>query len=183
MQETEEAKILKMVAETFTEKPNYKITVDVLVPDPIKKITFWDRIRGVKAEEPESERTFTFHPCVVGNMYRIAGKAVTLPKEILSNDLSESVIPLIPDHLPTIVYIIASAIQNNHLEPEPDIIRFIERNFNHEQLFVCLHKSIENLGMQSFLSSIVSARGTVKVLNPETSPEDGSELIASHTEA
>ena len=185
----EEKEVFNGIAGTLTDRP-FTFTVPVRwIPDPLppaKKRPLIDRIlrRKVQVDTPvevEKERTFTIYPSVVANMYRIAGRAALLPKEIMSGILSESVLPLIPVCMPDMIYIIASAIQNNHLEPDQELITFIERNFNQNQIFEALYESIEGIGLQTFLNSIVLARGTVSILKPKTSPEDGSELIASHT--
>lgn len=174
-----EKNIYQGVANTFTEKAKFTITVPVSwLPDraPVKR-TIIDRIfKGRAKEEPEieTERTFTISPCKVANMYRIAGASVGLPDEIKKGGLAEAVMPLITDHLPTITYLVAAGIQNDHNEPDPDLIQFIERNFDCEDLYSCLSPILENLGMQSFLNTIVLAKGTVKILS-KTSPTDGSE--------
>ncbi|WP_183560689.1 hypothetical protein [Mucilaginibacter sp. SP1R1] len=177
--------ILQGVVNTFTEKQKFTITIPVswrpeqaLLP-PIKQ-TLLNRLLNGKAiqEKPvemPDEETFTIYPCKVANMWRIAGAATSLPDEIREGGLYETVLPLIHDHLVTIVYLVAAGIQNNHEEPAPELITFIERNFDNEDLYSCLFPVLENVNMQSFLNSIVLAKGTVKILIPKTSPTDGSE--------
>jgi hypothetical protein len=174
-----EDEIYSGVADILTDKP-YTLRIPIRwapEPKPVKR-SLLDRLlrRALPAEHPETIRTFEIFPCVVANMYRIAGRAVLLPKEILgSSELTESVLPLIPEHLPNMVYIIASAIQNNHLEPAPELLVFIERNFTQVQISNALYASIEGLGLQDFLNSIVLAKGSVSILKPKTSPVDGRE--------
>lgn len=177
--------ILQGVVNTFVEKQKFTITVpvswrpDVPVAPAIRQ-SLLDRLLHGKAIQlpPEplpDERTFIINPCKVANMWRIAGAATELPDEIREGNLAEIVLPLIKDHLGTIVYIVAAGIQNNHEEPDPELITFIERNFDNEDLYSCLFPVLENVGMQSFLNSIVLAKGTVNILKPKTSPTDGSE--------
>lgn len=177
--------IYQNVANTFTEKPKFTITVpiswlpDAPTPEPIKQSLF-DRLFKGRAIQtpvtpPETERTFTIYPCKVANMARIAGASVRLPDEIVTGTLAETVLPLIHEHLPTIVYVVAAGIQNNHEEPSEELIKFIERNFDNDDLYACLDPVLENVRMQSFLNSIVLAKGTEKILKPKTSPNDRSE--------
>jgi hypothetical protein len=173
-------KVHQGVVNTFTEKPKLTFTVPVSwVPpvEPVKRSLFDKVFRGKAIQLPsvETERTFTIYPCKVANMWRLAGAASELPEEIREGTLAEIVLPLINDHLTTIVYIVAAGIQNNHEEPSPDLIQFIERNFDSEDLYTALFPVLENIRMQSFLNSIVLAKGTVNILKPKASPTDGSE--------
>jgi hypothetical protein len=192
----EEKQILKAVADTFTDKPLYEMVVKVRVveepevivtPEPAKR-SFWDKLLGkplpvptapATMPEPERERMLTFYPAVVANQYRIAGEASLLPSTIyVDQSLNLS---LIPEHQKRMVYIIAAALQNNHLEPDNSLIQFIERNFTGEQLREALTASFQTLNMEAFTDTIVLMKGIVNIL--QTSPQEGSELIASHTEA
>ncbi|MCZ4244981.1 hypothetical protein [Pedobacter punctiformis] len=175
-----ENEILKGVTETLIEKPFYTVTVPIKELKPIPKRSFFDKLVGKPIIHQEVNRKFTINPCVVGNMYRIAGHAVSLPDEILEGSMAQSILPIINEHLSTLVYIVAAGIQNNKREPEQELISFIEDNFEAEDLYKTLHPILENLGMQSFLNSIALAKGTVRILKPNVSPLDGSELIASH---
>ncbi|WP_443945605.1 hypothetical protein ACJVDH_00405 [Pedobacter sp. AW1-32] len=173
--------ILHAITETITDKPVYTTTVSIKRPVPIPKRSIWDRLRKKPIIKQETERTFTINPCVVGNMYRIAGKAIDLPDEVFQGTISEVVLPLIYKHINDIVYIIAAGIQNDRDEPDQELINFIKDNFESQDLFDALQPVLENIGMQSFLNTIALAKGSVKILKPKASPLDGSELIASHT--
>jgi hypothetical protein len=138
--------------------------------------TLWDRIRGRKPEAgplPEIERTFEIWPCVAVNQYRIAGVAITLPSELFEN--STDMLALVPEHLPKMIYIIASAVQNDYREPDPELIQFFERNLDNIDVVQILSASLQAANMQSFLTSIVLMNGVAKILKPKTSPTDGSE--------
>lgn len=176
--------ILKSVTDTLTGKKIHEITVRIRVPEkaPVAKRSLLDRLlRRPKPApvEPETHRTFEIWPCVVKNQYRIAGNAAMLI-DGLHDDHSEN-IQFIEENLPIVAYIVAAAIQNNHLEPEPSLIEFIENNFDGDDLYLALRASFDNYCMQSFSNSIVLLKGTVTVLKPKASPKEGSELIASHT--
>jgi hypothetical protein len=170
-----EKNILKNITETLTDKPKYELTIPVVWSAELPKRTLWDRMRGKPAPSPERKRTFVLRPCKVGNMYRIAGRAAQLPHEIKQGSMSEVILPVIAEHLDDLVYIVASGIQNDHNEPSKELMLFIERNFDAEDLYSCLYPVLENVGMQSFLNSIALAKGTLTILKPSASPNDGSE--------
>lgn len=178
-----ENEIIGAAADALTEKARFAITIPVSVPSdpkPLPKRTFWNWLirKPVPIPVPiETERELVFYPCKVANMHRIARTALLLPSELISGDLNESVLPLLADqtHKDDMIYIIAAAIQNNHLEPDAELINFLQMNLNHEDMNLCIAKAFALLGMESFLNSIVLARGTIRVLKPETSPIDGSE--------
>lgn len=171
----EERDILKSVTDTLTGKQIFKITVPVRWS---AKVTWWGRIVKRRMQK-ETHRTFEIWPCVVANQYRIAGNAALLADQLFDNHSDN--IQFINDNQPLIVYIVAAAIQNNHLEPSPELVEFITNNFDHGELYTALRAAFSNLGMQSFSNSIALLKGTVKILRPEeASPKDGSELIASH---
>lgn len=124
------------------------------------------------------ERTFNISPCVVANQYRIAAKALTLPIEVFED--YATMLRYVPEHLPTIIYIIAAAITNTYEEPDSELIEYLERNLDNEDVLEILSASLQATNMQSFLTSIVLMNGVAKVL--KTSPQDGRELIASHNQ-
>ena len=184
-QEIPESFIFKTISDTLTGKKIHQITVKIRVPEmPIPiKYTLWDwimrRERPIQPE-PELYRTFDIWPCVVRNQYRIAGNAAMLLDGL--SDVHSENIKFINDNQPIVAYVVAAAIQNNKFEPEPELVEFIEDNFDGEDLYIALRASFDNFGMQAFSNSIVLLKGTVTILKPETNPTDGSELIASHTE-
>lgn len=170
----EEKKILQSVADTLIEKPLFTVTVTIKDPVPLRKRSIFDRLLRRPRQFQELERSFEIKPCVVGNMYRIAGRSVNLPAEIMDGSMAQAMLPVIKDHLSDVVYIVASGIQNTKDEPTEELISFINDNFDAQDLYDCLLPVLENLGMQSFLNSIALAKGTVKILKP-ASPLDGSE--------
>jgi len=184
----QDKEILSGVADAFTDKPKGTITVQIRKPimpeqpptPEQPKYTWLDRLLGkpkpnpVLPEpiQPELERTITIHPCVVANSARIAGRLVLLPEEIKQGGMNEIMLPLLAAHQQDITYAVAAGVQNDRHEPQPDLIAFIEDNFDQWQLYEALHYTIEALGLQSFLNSIVLGKG-VTILNP--SPADESE--------
>lgn len=176
--------ILKSVTDTLTGKKIHEITVRIRVPEKVtvakRSLLDWLLCRPKPAPvQPETHRTFEIWPCVVKNQYRIAGNAAMLI-DGLHDDHSEN-IKFLQENQPIVAYIVAAAIQNNHMEPEPSLIEFIENNFDGEDLYTALRASFDNYCMQSFSNSIVLLKGTVTVLKPKASPNDGIELIAFPT--
>lgn len=169
-------KVISAMADTLTEKPRYQFTVPIMEP----RRTLW---QWIQRKPIDTERTFVVFPPVVNNMYRIAGRSANLPQEVVKGTVAEIVLPLIYNHKDDIVYIIAAGIQNTKREPDADLIEFIGDNFDAEDLFNCLQAVLGGEWMQHFFNSIALAKGTVKILELNASPKDGSELIASHTAA
>lgn len=175
--------IIQAVVDTLTGKVIYEFTIRVNHIEPVvpTKQSFLDRVLRRPAPtdpEPETERSFQIRPCIVANQYRISAKALSLPVDLFGEQ--EKMLAYVPEHLPTMVYIIAAAIQNNHLEPDPALITFFERNLDNLDVVELLVASLQGTNMQSFLTSIVLMNGTAKILEPKSSPLDGSGLIASH---
>jgi hypothetical protein len=186
--------IISALAEVLTEKPRYQFKIPIREPKIqapyiAPNRSFWDKItRKPIANVPDPEpieyvRNFVVYPPVVNNMYRIAGRSANLPVEVLKGKVAEIVLPLILTYKDDIVYIIAAGIQNTKREPDRELIEFIEDNFDGEDLFNCLQAVLGGEWMQHFFNSIALAKGTIKILDPNASPQDGSELIASHTAA
>ncbi len=172
----QEEDVLSGIVDTLVEKEVYRFNITI---DQPRKLSIWDRLLRRKVEK---FRTFVIKPCKVCNMARVAGNAVKLPKEILEGNLSEAIMPLIPENIELMTYVIAAAIQNDDQEPKKSLITFIRRHFDNIDIYQGLHAALNGLEMESFLNSIVLAKGTISILKPKTNPMDGSELIASHTE-
>ncbi|WPU91792.1 hypothetical protein SNE25_20965 [Mucilaginibacter sabulilitoris] len=171
--------IISKAVDVLTAKELYRFTIPVRYVEPVAappKLTRWEKLRGVKPEpipEPETERSFEIWPAVVVNQYRIAGAAVTLPTDLFED--ATKMMAYIPEHLPTMIYIIASAVQNNYLEPDPELIKFFERNLDNYDIEDILAASLQAVNMQSFMTSIVLMNGVAKILKIKTSPDDGRE--------
>jgi hypothetical protein len=181
--------IIRGVVDALTGKMTYQFTVPlrviepVIQPEPIipPKQSLWDRMKGIpKPEivypeliEPEKERSFTIYQSVVINQYRIAGKALSFPNDLFEEE--EKMLAYVPQHLPTMCYIIAAAVQNNYKEPDPELIKFFEYNLDNVDILQILVASLQAANMQAFLTSIVLMNGMAKILEPKASPQDGSE--------
>jgi hypothetical protein len=181
----EDKLIIKSVVDELTGKMVYEFMVKIKVVEevPAAALSFWDKLlRKPKPipVQPETQRQFQIYPCVVVNQYRIAAMAVTLPDDLY--DEEALMLAYVPEHLPKMLYIIAAAIQNNYKEPDPELITFLERNLDNIDISTLLMTSLQATNMQAFMTSIVLMSGIAKILTPQTSPREGRELIASHTE-
>lgn len=174
----EENKIVSAAIDTLTGKLLFTLNIPVRW---LPKVPWWKRLFKRKVVQ-EKFRSFEIWPCVVANQFRIVGKALTLPKEIY--DEPNLLFPIFEENQRTMLYIVASAIQNNHLEPDTSLIKFLENNIDGETILTALQASLQQANMQSFFDSIVLMNGLVEIVSPsqtKSSPLDGSELIASHT--
>jgi hypothetical protein len=190
----EDKQIISAVVDTLTGKVLYEFTIKVRRVEPVEqpvaesiiqpKQTFWDKLfrRAVPVipeplpeiiPEPETERKFTIYPAVAINQYRIAGAAVKLPVDLFENPTK--MLAYTPEHLPTMIYIVASAIQNDYREPEKELITFLEKNMDNLDIAQALAASLQGANMQAFTTSILLMQGEAMILTNEGSPIDGSE--------
>lgn len=169
--------IISSAVDALTGKQIYSFTIKNKNPQTVRR-TIFDWLMRKPMAQPTLERKFDIYPSVVANQYRIAAKALSLPKDLF--DDATLMLAYVPDHLPTMVYIIASAIQNTFEEPEADLIQYLERNADNIDIAQALGASLQATNMQSFSISIVLMNGMATFLKPKASPHDGSELIASH---
>lgn len=149
--------IITSAVDALTGKPLFKFTLQTKVLPKYDFIDWW-----LRKPRPQAQREFEIHPCVVGNQYRIAAKALTLPQELFEE--ASDALSMVPEHLPTMVYIIASAITNSHLEPPASLIQYLERNMDNLDILEALGASLQATNMQSFSTSIVLMRGMKKIL-------------------
>jgi len=174
----EDNQIIRAVVDTLTGKMTYEFTVPVRVvePVPIAKYTWLDRVLRKpipKPVLPETERSFKIYQSVVVNQYRIASSALSLPEDLFEEEAK--MLSYVPQHLPTMCYIIAAAVQNNYKEPDAELIKFFEYNLDNIDVLEILAASMQSANMQAFLTSIVLMQGTATILKPKASPQDGSE--------
>lgn len=145
---------LRLTAETITDQPLKEWTV------PVANYTWIDKL----LRRPK-ERHFVLKRCSVRNMLRVAGIAAKLPIiEDKTKKLQQVAFPLMKDHIHDIVYLIACGIQNDANEPKKSLIDFIYDNFDDEDLFDCTAILLSNVGLQSFIQTILLVTGTDALL-------------------
>lgn len=149
------------------EKPVYSLTVPVTWT-PKEKRSFLNWLTRRPTPPAATEKTFTFTLSVVANMTRIAKVAMNLPQELFGNTAEEMLMDKIQECSKDMVYIIAAGIQNNRLEPDPELMTFIENNFDSKSLHEAFQITIAQLGLYYFMRSIVLISGSSSILKPKT---------------
>ena len=168
--------IITAAVDALTGKTIYEF--DVVNLNPSKR-TLLDKLLR-KPLAPQS-RHFVIKPTVVANQYRIASKSLSLPVDLFEDQ--SKMLAYVPQHLPTMIYIIAAAITNTRDEPSSELIAYLEDNLDNLDVLQILAASLQSANMQSFLISITLMNGLAKILTTSVNPLDGSELIASHMPA
>jgi hypothetical protein len=160
----EQKNLLEKVSETITEKP-VKITVDV---KPKNQLHAW----LIKHRIKPSKRFFEIKPQRVGNVYRIAGRAVKLDtgKLFQTEDRIGSMVDVLSRHGEDIFYIVAAAIQNDHREPTEALIEIVKNEFEMNDLLTVLQIAVSNYNINAFFNSIALMVG-VDALNIKVSPQ------------
>lgn len=148
--------IVKAV-DTLTGKPTYKMTV------PIKQHRS-NLLDWIKRTPKPTHKTFIIRQAFTGNVMRISALAGLLPAETTEDG---TVMFLgATEHLPTMIQILAIAIQNDRYEPDEKLVQFIEDNFDNEDMALALNAAIGSTDMQSFSISTILIKSTVKILAP-----------------
>lgn len=178
--------IITAAVDALTGKTIYEFDIEnrsyKFIPTPEQ--TVWQRLLRKPIVEPtqvEKSRHFVIKPTVVANQYRIASKSLSLPVDLFEDQ--SKMLAYVPQHLPTMIYIIAAAITNTRDEPSSELIAYLEDNLDNLDVLQILAASLQSANMQSFLISITLMNGLAKILTTSVNPLDGSELIASHTPA
>jgi hypothetical protein len=116
----------------------------------------------IKHKIKPSKRLFLIKPQRVGNVYRIASRAVSIDLKGLNPEtnitISQGVhviMDLMSRHGEDIFYIVAAAIQNDHREPTKKMIDFVKQQLEMADIFKILVYAISNYNIQSFMNSIV----------------------------
>lgn len=168
--------IITAAVDALTGKTIYEF--DVVNINPSKR-TLLDKLLR-KPLAPQSRR-FVIKPTVVGVQERIAASALSLPTDLFEDQ--SKMLAYVPEHLPTMIYIIACAIENREEEPDSELLHYLKWNLDNLDVLQILAASLQQANMQSFLISITLMNGLAKILQVSVNPLDGSELIASHTAA
>lgn len=145
--------VLPKVADAVTEKAvNIKIDIK-----PKNKIHEW----LIKLNIMPSKRFYEIKPQRVGNVYRIAGRAVTLNVEgiLTRSDTIGTMMDIMSKHGDDIIYIVACAIQNNHREPTATMIDIVKNEFEMQDILKIMQIAVGNYNIPAFLSSTALITG------------------------
>lgn len=153
--------VLTKVAEVISEKP---VSISFSVK-PKNKFEAWLMRRNFKP----SKRFYEIKPQRVGNIYRIAGRAVKLNVAGIFNntDTVGTIMRVMAEHGEDLFYIVAAAIQNDHNEPSPSLIETIKNEFEMEDMLKVLKVAIGNYNISDFMTSIALITG-IDALNVKT---------------
>lgn len=162
-QETTLTKVVDMI----TEKPQ---TIEIDIKPKNKLQAFL-----IKANLKPSKRVFEIKPQRVINIYRIAGRAVRINAEGLlermSKDSVGAMMDLLSKHGEDLIYIVATAIQNDHREPTKEMLDIVRNEFEVADLYTVLNVAVSNYNAAAFLNSIALTVG-VDALKIKASPNE-----------
>lgn len=159
--------VLPKVAEAITGKPQI-MTVPV---KPSSKFHEW----LIKHKIKPSKHIFEIKPQRVVNIYRIAGRAVSLDVAGIAEDTDSvgMLMRTMAKNAEDIFYIVAAIIQNNHKEPKKRILDIVKRDFEMSDILTIVKIGVANYNIQDFLTSIafISGISALKSEKPKASPQ------------
>jgi hypothetical protein len=152
--------ILEKVADTVLEKP---VVIEVDVAGTWYK----------KAHKA----TFELRPITLGSLIKISKLLLSIDDKINSQDWLNSSYAAMEKHGNTIAKIIAIAIHNRKSDPPASLVNLVLHNFTSKELLSTLAIVLKQMGVSTFISSIVSMKGLNILV--ETSPKEQGSQIAS----
>lgn len=167
--------IQNRVVDAVTEKP-------VIVNVDIKPTTFLQKLLMKWKLMPE-KKTYTMHPIVLGNCYRISKEILEIKKTELNKNASiaEASYQLISEHVERVARIVWIGLHNGRKEPDQKDVQFILDNFNAKELRVVFLTIVAQMNLADFINSILLMNGanileekTVSV--PNASESEGSPI-------
>lgn len=166
MTEKQTQETQRKASETMTEKPS-SFYVDV---KPKGKLHSW----LIKRKLSPSRHYFEIRPQRVVNIYRMAGRAVSLDvagiMDSVVKDSVGTINKIMSSHGEDIFYIVACAIQNDHREPTEKLLDIVRNDFEMQDIFTVMNIAVGMYNVQAFLNSIALMVG-VDALNLKASPE------------
>lgn len=156
--------VLPKVAETVTEKP-VSFNIDIKPKNKIHRLL-------IKHQIMPSKRFYEIKPQRVINIYRIAGRAVSIDTGQLfaSKDTVGAMMDVMSRHGEDIFYIVACAIQNDHREPTSKMLHIVKNEFEMQEILTVLEIAVSNYNLNAFLNSIAWIVG-VDALKVKASPQ------------
>lgn len=153
MEKNKEKDIKRRVAETISEKPEI-LKIDV---KPKSKFHAW----LIRHKLSPSVHYFEIKPQRVDNIYRIAGRAVSLDVDgiIEDTDTVGVLMRTMSKHGEDLFYIVAAIIQNDHREPTQRILNIVRRDFEMKDILLVVRIGVSNYNIADFLSSIAFVTG------------------------
>jgi hypothetical protein len=145
--------VLNRVVDTVTDKP-FIIKVD------IKPRYSWQRWL-MKYKLLPRVRTYTVHPIVLANIYRISKELLAIKQTTLSNEktIADASYVIIEKHHENVARIVWIGLHNCRREPTKKDVRYILHNFNAKELKLVYHTIVTQMNLTDFISSIFSING------------------------
>lgn len=173
MKKAEEPKdeiVLRAVSETITEK-TITFNIDIKPKNWFHALLINNKIRP-------SKRYFEIKPQRVGNVYRIAGRAVSFDvgtlidedgKILETLDRIAVLMNLMNKYGKDIIYIVACILQNDNNEPSEKMLDIVRNEFEMHELLYVLRIGVANYNVNAFIHSIALITG-VDALKVKASP-------------
>ncbi|WP_026463487.1 hypothetical protein [Adhaeribacter aquaticus] len=167
----EDKEVLKQVVDNLVDTPDV-LTVSV------KPRNRWQELL-MKYKLLPAKREYKIYRLKVGNAYRVSKAVLEIPSDIVNlNERSlKDMHTLLINHIDTIIYVVAVALQNSREEPSKALLNRIRWDFNDQELLSVLVYVIQKLDLTTFTNSIALARGA-DILSLKASPAENAEIIA-----
>lgn len=158
MTDLEEVIATRHVGDVYTEKST-SVTINIR---PLN----WKESLLMKIGLMKRQRVFKIYPILVGNRKRISANAsFVLPENLFNEgklDIGKAW-DVIHARTDDFIYIVATCIQNNRMEPSDHLIDFLTW-IDDQEFYKILDKSLSLAGIESFMKSIILTKGS-NVLN------------------
>jgi hypothetical protein len=166
----EQTNIMKDVAASVIEAP-VAFTIDIL---PRNRWHRWAQENKYTAKYFPKVKEYSIKPITYGNMMRISGIMESIDlKAIQYESVTKGAQSIIHKEGMQIAKAIAYAIHNKRSEPPPSLINDILWSLNSGELLYLALVVNKQLGLKSFLTTIVLMSG-VSVLESEKKPDEKS---------
>jgi hypothetical protein len=161
--ETDKIKVLSEVADTVLDEP-VVLTVDVRPQSRLHALLMkWKLL-------PE-KKVFQVRPICMGSLIRISRLILSIDAgKVDFKNMLESNYRFVDQYAETAAQVIAIAITNSKQKPSGRLVKFILHNFSSSELLSTILIVVRQMGVQNFMSSIISLRG-LSVLEDAVSPE------------
>jgi hypothetical protein len=107
------------------------------------------------------KRKFVIEPIKMGSLIRISKLMLSIDMSVFDmRNLLESNYKAIDKHASTMARIVAVAIQNNKHQPSEKLVEFVLNNFTSHELRMVASMVLKQMDVTSFMSSIISIKGT-----------------------
>ncbi|WP_181306969.1 hypothetical protein [Rufibacter sp. XAAS-G3-1] len=159
--------------------------IDALTHRPAIKVSFATPPKNLRQKidrllgRHQEEKVYLVGSLKVGTVLRISAEAMKIPDDVLSGipqghelDKTGAILPLVHDHLLTLVEIIALALTDTEQEPEEELRRLIRREFDMPMVLRVLSAVCYQVHLSDFSTCIVLTKSQNAL--PKVNPENGT---------